>query len=284
MSDGLRDVMYFFCRVLLTLLGGIAGYQFGENAMIRMGVSYVSGSASELLMMGSIVVLFSLTGFLAARPFVLLLGVIGSFFERQLRGTPWSDLSAAVIGLVCGMVLANLLAIPFLGIPAGPYIAVILNVLIGYVAALLFVKRQKEIRMALENLIAFHQDIRSSNIKKTFDEFPYKCMGKIMDTSVIIDGRILDIAKAGFLQGVLVLPRFVLVELQSIADSKELDKRNRGRQGLDVVRELQKLALLTVIINEENSSFSWRQYCRCGRCGTRSIAEMPNFDNGLQPQ
>ena len=69
---------------------------------------------------------------------------------------------------------------------------------------------------------------------------------KILDTSVIIDGRIADIAETGFLDGVLVIPQFVLRELQLVADSADSMKRNRGRRGLDILQRIQKMAHLNV--------------------------------------
>src|ERR1039458_5699910 len=75
---------------------------------------------------------------------------------------------------------------------------------------------------------------------------------KILDTSVIIDGRIADIAETGFLDGILVVPQFVLRELQLVADSADSMKRNRGRRGLDVLQRIQKMAHINVQILEED--------------------------------
>jgi len=75
---------------------------------------------------------------------------------------------------------------------------------------------------------------------------------KILDTSVIIDGRIADIAETGFLDGVLVIPQFVLRELQLVADSADSMKRNRGRRGLDILQRIQKMAHLNVQIVEDD--------------------------------
>ena len=75
---------------------------------------------------------------------------------------------------------------------------------------------------------------------------------KILDTSVIIDGRIADIAETGFLDGVIVIPQFVLRELQLVADSADSMKRNRGRRGLDILQRIQKIATLTVQIVEDD--------------------------------
>ncbi|HEX7361090.1 MAG TPA: PIN domain-containing protein [Bryobacteraceae bacterium] len=77
-------------------------------------------------------------------------------------------------------------------------------------------------------------------------------MGKILDTSVIIDGRIADIAESGFLEGRLIVPQFVLHELQTVADSSDTAKRNRGRRGLDLVRRLQKMPTIYLEISNED--------------------------------
>src|SRR5258708_19432686 len=79
-----------------------------------------------------------------------------------------------------------------------------------------------------------------------------KKVHKILDTSVIIDGRISDIAETGFLDGVIVIPQFVLRELQMVADSADSMKRNRGRRGLDILQRLQKVASLNIQIVEDD--------------------------------
>ncbi len=75
---------------------------------------------------------------------------------------------------------------------------------------------------------------------------------KILDTSVIIDGRIADISEAGFLDGVIVIPQFVLRELQLVADSSDSLKRNRGRRGLDILQRIQKMTTVQVQIVEDD--------------------------------
>ena len=83
-------------------------------------------------------------------------------------------------------------------------------------------------------------------------ERPAKRSYKILDTSVIIDGRVADICETGFVDGVLVIPQFVLRELQQVADSADSMKRNRGRRGLDILQRIQKMAGLTVQIVEND--------------------------------
>jgi uncharacterized protein YacL len=83
-------------------------------------------------------------------------------------------------------------------------------------------------------------------------EKPSRKTIKLLDTSVIIDGRLADICETGFIDGILVIPRFVLRELQLVADSADSQKRNRGRRGLDVLQRLQKMAAIHVQIGEED--------------------------------
>ena len=89
---------------------------------------------------------------------------------------------------------------------------------------------------------------------------------KILDTSVIIDGRIADICKTGFIEGTLVIPEFVLEELQHIADSSDLLKRNRGRRGLDILNKIQKELDVKVLIYEGDVE-GWRSGQQAGQAG-----------------
>ena len=103
---------------------------------------------------------------------------------------------------------------------------------------------------------------------------------RILDTSVIIDGRIADIVETGFLDGTLVVPQFVLKELQFVADSSDPLKRNRGRRGLDILHRIQKMAGVEVIISERRfpagqgsrpeADRSWRDRCSAASSPTTS--------------
>lgn len=153
------------------------------------------------------------------------------------------------------MLIANLIAVPFFDLPVGSYIAVVLNIVLGYLGARIFWKRQEDIR-GVFNLGALKERLSTKKFRNKKGlpteeiEEEWCAPRKILDTSVIIDGRILDIARTGFMEGVLVLPRFVLLELQAVADSTDPARRTRGRRGLDVVNELQKLSTLEVEIME----------------------------------
>jgi uncharacterized protein YacL len=182
------------------------------------------------------------------------------------------EIVSSLLGLILGLLLANLIALPLSNIPGvGVYLAVLLNVTLAYVGVVVFLRRREDIWTALASIgeirgrLPFRGKRRSRGGKEEPDPFDASPEGpveteaaaeadrrilKILDTSVIIDGRILDVANTGFLEGPLGLPRFVLGELQGVADSTDPTRRSRGRRGLDVVNEMQKIRGLRVEIME----------------------------------
>jgi uncharacterized protein YacL len=159
-------------------------------------------------------------------------------FEVRLEQISLKRLIGAAFGSVLGIVGAFLMSL-VLSKVAPPYLPVALLLLMTYVGLIVGAKKGDMLNLAA--LGGIFGGEKSS--KKSF---------KILDTSVIIDGRIADIAETGFLDGVLVIPQFVLRELQLVADSADSMKRNRGRRGLDILQRVQKMAHLTVQIAEED--------------------------------
>jgi uncharacterized protein YacL len=169
----------------------------------------------------------------------------------------------SLLGLILGLLLANLIAMPMSRIPGGigVYIAVLLNVALGYLGLRFFAKRKDDIWSVITNIgdIRLRLPKRKKKNENGEDgketdlevapEFFYS-IPKILDTSAIIDGRILDVAQSGFIEGTIVLPRFILAELQGVADSTDPLRRTRGRRGLAVVTELQKIRTLNIEIPE----------------------------------
>jgi uncharacterized protein YacL len=146
------------------------------------------------------------------------------------------------IGLLGGLILANLIVISFLYFPGinkdiYPYICFPLALVLSFLGISLFIKRGDEILASLS--LHFFRKGKENSVTS-----------KILDTSVIIDGRIADICEKGFIEGVLILPRFVLRELQKIADSPDNLKRNRGRRGLEILSKIQKRLDVRVQIHE----------------------------------
>lgn len=162
------------------------------------------------------------------------------WFEDRIVKAPVTDILFGSLGLTFGLIVAFLagLAINHIEIPiVNEFIPILLTLLLGYLGFQVGFKKRDE----LTNLFSFN---RAGKKKAAGDlgedqELASKRL-KILDTSVIIDGRIADICQTGFLEGTLVIPHFVLAELQHIADSSDALKRNRGRRGLDTLNRIQK--------------------------------------------
>ncbi len=164
-------------------------------------------------------------------------------FEWKLRSVSLKRLIGAAIGSILGIAGAYLFALVIRSsVPSGPtqsFLQILVMLLMAYVG--LIIGGNKGDLLNLAALGGIFGGEKTG--KKAF---------KILDTSVIIDGRIADIAETGFLDGILVAPQFVLRELQLVADSADSLKRNRGRRGLDVLQRLQKVATLTIQIVEDD--------------------------------
>ena len=174
------------------------------------------------------------------------IGVVASFFiiflEVGMRRVSSKGLSSAVFGLILGLIMAKLVgdAFTLARIPADTLalIRVILTLIFGYLGMVIGLRGKDEFNIIIPYVRLKRQDQKEEAI--------------ILDTSVIIDGRITDICKTGFLDAKIILPRFVLKELQNIADSTDPIRRQRGRRGLEILNSLQKDTGLNIIINDED--------------------------------
>ena len=166
--------------------------------------------------------------------------------EEKIQNTPTNEVTFGVIGLIVGLIIANLLRNALIAIPwIGPYLPIPANILLGYLGLSVSLKKKEDlfnISIGLPKL-----PLQKEKTDKTPKQKP-----KILDTSVIIDGRIADICKTGFVEGTLLIPGFVLEELRHIADSSDLLKRNRGRRGLDILNKIQKELNMPVVIDERD--------------------------------
>jgi uncharacterized protein YacL len=167
---------------------------------------------------------------------VLGIGVIA--LEQQVRSVPGHHMIGALVGGVTGLLGARLVwgALAGLDIVGAHFVHMLLVVFLGYMG--IVVGGQKGEWFEPARIIAAFRD--SSKLHQY----------KVLDTSVIIDGRIADICETGFLEGTLVVPQFVLRELQQVADSSDSLKRNRGRRGLDILQKIQKMSGVHVQIVE----------------------------------
>lgn len=138
-----------------------------------------------------------------------------------------------ILGLILGFIIAFLLSLIYTYIPftiVGTTLTIVTYVALGYMGILIFSDRGKEI---LSQLNTEGAGIVGRKEKK-------RLSAKVLDTSVIIDGRIIEIMDTGFLEGDIIIPEFVLLELQYIADSADSLKRKRGRRGLDILKQIQE--------------------------------------------
>ena len=173
----------------------------------------------------------------------LLFGAAVVLFEIRLRKVSLKRLIGAVIGSILGIIGAYLFSLVIRNsLQPGPtqsFLQLFLMLLMAYVGLVVGAGKGDLLNLnALGGIFGGEKQAKKSY--------------KILDTSVIIDGRIADIAETGFLDGVIVLPQFVLRELQLVADSADSMKRNRGRRGLDILQRIQKIATLTVQIVEDD--------------------------------
>ena len=177
----------------------------------------------------------------AAVGLVIGAGII--VFEWRLRAMSLKRLIGAAIGSVLGIIGAYLFALVIRNsLPPSPiqsFLQIMVMLVMAYVG--LAVGSNKGDLLNLAALGGVFGGEKSG--KKSY---------KILDTSVIIDGRIADIAETGFLDGLIVIPQFVLRELQLVADSADSLKRNRGRRGLDILQRLQKTASVQIQIVEDD--------------------------------
>jgi uncharacterized protein YacL len=173
----------------------------------------------------------------------VVVGVAVILFEIRLRQVSLKRLIGAVIGSILGIIGAYLFSLVIRNsINPGPtqsFLQLFVMLLMAYVGLVVGAGKGELLNLAaLGGIFGGEKQSRKSY--------------KILDTSVIIDGRIADIAETGFLDGVIVIPQFVLRELQLVADSADSMKRNRGRRGLDILQRIQKIATLTVQIVEDD--------------------------------
>ncbi len=200
-------------------------------------------------------------------PLSIVSGVVGLFaspwltvkpanaLRTSLRQIPTVQLMAATVGMAIGLAIAALLAYPLslLPTPFGTILPFVGVIVMGYLGVTMMVLRHREI-------LNFFRFPNGSENGRDLPKLPLFAKGgrpqhsdtMLLDTSVIIDGRIADVAETGFLWAILAVPRFILNELQYIADSAEVLRRNRGRRGLEILDRLQKIEGMNIVFLDQD--------------------------------
>jgi uncharacterized protein YacL len=241
-------------RVVITLLfGGLGLYlNYHLDILSKLGWTYTTLLVSSLGMAA----VFALLAFFICPVLMRACSVLIRWTDARLQKIPIQELFSGVIGVIIGLIIAALFSLSFISIPYfGPLLSLVLSLVLGYLGLSLGTKRKEEV-LSFFNLFARLRDKGEKGEKNKEDKLAQKAgllSGyKVLDTSVIIDGRIADIVKTGFIEGTLLIPSFVLEELRHIADSSDLLKRNRGRRGLDILKQVQKESVINVEIREQD--------------------------------
>lgn len=230
-----------FGRLIITAIGMLIGA--GIALIISELRSMIPGlkDASEPVCIAVFVACIIITGII----FYILAPALQRAFKKaaqvldvDFQKVPTNELIVGIIGLFVGLLLAFLISQLWrdLGIPLlGTLLSIVVYAALGYLGYHIANKRADELTSGFRALTLQRGGISRGKGKSKGE----KSVPKILDTSVIIDGRIADIMKTGFIEGPIVIPEFVLVELRHIADSSDALKRNRGRRGLDVLNRIQ---------------------------------------------
>lgn len=231
-------------QALAVIIGAAMGYQWshtmGDSVLEilaqAIGIHEIKGGTLWMMGLGAAMML-AVTFFASAYGSRLI-----QAGEQAIIRMPLADLLAGTFGLVLGLLISVLLFPPLGKIAVvGSFLPLVATGVLGYVGFRSGYSKK-------EDLLGFFS--KWSFGKDEGTQHDHREEHKILDTSVIIDGRIADICKTGFIEGTLVIPEFVLEELQHIADSSDLLKRNRGRRGLDILNKIQKELDVKVLIYE----------------------------------
>lgn len=177
-----------------------------------------------------------------------------SAVDKKVKEIPGNNLIIGVIGLTSGILLGLLVSLALRSIPfVGPFIPIFLVVIFSYVGIMLSLRNKQMIINVFRLSKRFKEEKEENQAdKKGSEGHTVISKPKIIDTSTIIDGRIADIILTGFLEGALIVPGFIVNELQGIADSSDNLRRIKGRTGLDILQKLQDNKKLNISIFEKD--------------------------------
>jgi uncharacterized protein YacL len=216
-------------RLLGAAIGGIVGLALATG-LPRL---FADGNFSGVLLAGWVLA-WLVVGF-AILPYLTV--VPAGWLVRQVQAISTAEFVTAVVGLLIGLLMGVLLGLPLsrLGDPLGQWLPLGVSLILGLGMVGLTVAKRQDLVIAAETIGLFRRPDGDAGSPVAAGE-PHV----VVDTSAIIDGRIAEIVESGFIYGTLVVPRFVLDELQHIADSSDTLRRNRGRRGLEILARLQK--------------------------------------------
>jgi len=248
----IKRVVRIFITVFLTIVGFVLASDLMTNPSLLKMFNQEPPSTVVILTIGVVAAMtFGFIGYISTPWVIGRVKTLINYTEIELEKIPSGQIITGSIGLIFGLIIAYLISNLYnyleLGIISS-VLSIMTYVFFAYIGISVATKR-------IADPMRLPEVFKKSGLSISSKNTPKKAKGakpKILDTSVIIDGRISDICKTGFVEGPIVIPEFVLEELRHIADSSDALKRNRGRRGLDILNIIQKELHLEVQITDRD--------------------------------
>lgn len=226
-------------RIIFVLIGLTLGYLLAETILqlnVTQRISFLSTTIGILIFIILLTLLFGIIFYFISPAIHSWIVVLVEYVEKSIQKLTISEILYGAFGAVLALFITTLVTSPIRGFHRifGPLVVILINLVAAIIGMDIMIKKKNDITNFLINIKRGSQS-REKKTKSTIKSIP-----KVLDTSVIIDGRIFDICQTGFIEGPLVIPSFVLDELRHISDSADGLKRVRGRRGLDILNKIQK--------------------------------------------
>lgn len=226
-------------RIIFTLLGISLGYILANELLdiaIIKEFNFLTKTLGIIIFIGIFSLLFGIIFFFISPVIYKFISKFVDHVEKSIQRLSISEILYGALGACIFLFITTLLTKPLLSFHRffGPLIVILINLISTVIGIDIMIKKKNDITNFIINIK------KSSVIKEKKSKQSKKSFPKVLDTSVIIDGRIFDICETGFIEGPLIIPNFVLDELRHISDSADSLKRVRGRRGLDILNKIQK--------------------------------------------
>lgn len=226
-------------RSIFTIIGVLSGYILA-GITLDMGlikeINIFKRSVDNVIFKFILSIIFGIIFYIITPKMYYYIKRCIDYIEHSINKLSASELIYGGVGALTSLIITSLIGLPLNRINLyglGSILFLLLNLIFAIIFANVFIEKREEISNILLNLKK--NSIKEKKMKNNINSIP-----KVLDTSVIIDGRIFDICQTGFIEGPLIIPNFVLDELRHISDSADSLKRNRGRRGLDILNKIQK--------------------------------------------
>ena len=244
-----RKVLRGIFSFLGLVIGVIAGFSLLTISYFTENLKINGNLVMTILFILFCSLVVGLIMFLLFPSIYRLLSKIIEYIEKSAQKKSANELILGTIGAIVGLIISTLIVSLFANVNVFCRIlAIVIDISMAALGADIGIKKREDITSFMEGI----KKNNPSSGKDKKNKGIVKGEAKVLDTSVIIDGRIFDICQTGFVEGTLVIPNFVLEELRHIADSSDSLKRNRGRRGLDILNRIQKELNIEVKIYEKD--------------------------------